>query len=331
MALTQMEKKELILFISNMRKTGQPVAKALVYYADNIAKREEAKDTISEIVKKAMQGNKLEDMLLRYGVIDDFQYSILINAVDKNRAYDRILSLSKGKLESDKAYMKIFAQIFLPIIIVGYGMPYLVVTINNMIQSIKDVKEDFEPSGFVQSVIAFKDYFPVIATIALLAYVGLMLYYFLSYRYDLGGHYRLFKLKALQDSEMFFETITEMLSAGLKTYNVFDLLSKHAHPVSARDIFAEIRDALINNRDYARLFKKLGVNDFTIFVLLMGKEVGDVKKAFFDAYDSIKNYKEEKYAFYKEVYDFVAFLIMALVFLFAMTFIFFGTIDIAFM
>ena len=331
MALTQMEKKELILFISNMRKTGQPVAKALVYYADNIAKREETKDTISEIVKKAMQGNKLEDLLLRYGVIDDFQYSILINAVDKNRAYDRILSLAKGKLESDKAYMKIFAQLFLPTVVVGYGMPYLITTIDNMIQSIKSVKSDFAPSDFVQSVIDFKDYFPLIATIALIAYIGLLFYYFFSYRYDLSGHYRLFKLKALQDSEMFFETITEMLSAGLKTYNVFDLLSKHAYPYSARDIFAEIKDALINNRDYANIFKKLGVNDFTVFVLLMGKEVKDVKKSFFDAYESIKDYKAEKYAFYKEVYDFFAFIIMSLTFLFAMVFIFFGTIDIAFM
>jgi type II secretory pathway component PulF len=329
MAIRQYERNEVLIFITNMKKTSQPVLKALIHYANEMAKRDELRYEVSKVVDLINKGKNIEDSLHERGFINDFQYAILINSQDKNEAYEKVLKYNIGKNEADKFYRKKFLGLMIPLIALSFGMPYLIAIINGMIQQVKNINDEFEPSSFVMAIIHFNDGFTVMGVICVvILLVGIVFYYY-TYKNDLPLHYRFFRLKAMNDTHMYFTLIVDMLKSGIKTFSIFELLGKYMIPLSSRDIFLTIRDRLKNNQDYTEEFKNLGVNDFTIFILKTAREIKDIKGGFVNALVSIDDYKSKKEEEYKEVVDFIAWLVLVISFAIFFLFLTIATIDVS--
>lgn len=328
MAIRKYEKNEVLIFITNMKKTGQNVLKALIHYANYMAKREELKNAVNDIVVEIKKGSDIEDALLENKFLNQFQYAILKNSRNKNEAYDKILKYNKNKSSADIFYFKKWSFTLLSLIAMSFTIPYINGVVGKMVDNMKNVSDNFVPNGTLTFFLDNNDMFFPLGVIFTGIFVSGLIFYFFSYKYSLDTHYKAFKLKAMSDSLMYFDVINDMLKSGLKTFTIFELLSKHMYPSSSRDIFGDIYEDLKNNQSYIEEFKKLGVNDFTIFTLKTAQEIGDIKGGFKNALLSIKEYKEKKEAFYLEVVDALSFLFVTVPFSAILWYMTVATIDI---
>jgi len=329
MAIRNYEKAEVLIFITNMKKTGQNVLKALIHYANYMAKRDELKNAIDEIIMQIKKGSDIEDALLESRFLNQFQYAILKNSRNKNEAYDKILKYNSSKSEADRFYIKKWSLTLITLIIISFALPPINGVVGRMIDNIKGVKDDFVINSTIAFFLDNNELFFPLGVLLTGIFIGGLVFYFYTYKYDLNTHYKAFKLKAMSDSLMYFEVINDMLKSGLKTFTIFELLAKHMYPNSSRDIFEKIHLDLKNNQCYIEEFKKLGVNDFTIFTLKTAQEIGDIKGGFKNALISIIDYKKKKEDFYLEVIDALSFLFMAVPFTLILWYLTIATIDVA--
>jgi len=329
MAIRKYEREEVLIFITNMKKTGQNVLKALIHYANYMAKRQELKNAVDDIVMKIKRGSDIEDALLESRFLNQFQYAILKNSKNKNEAYDKILKYNNSKSKADKFYFKKWTLTLLSLIAMSFVLPSINGVVAEMINNVKNINDEFVANGIITFFLNNNDlFFPLGIALTGLFFGGLV-FYFYTYKYDLNIHYKTFKLKAMSDSLMYFEIINDMLKSGLKTFTIFELLSKYMHPNSSREIFEKIHEDLKNNQSYIEEFKKLGVNDFTIFTLKTAQEIGDIKGGFKNALISITDYKKKKEEFYLEVVDALSFLLITAPFSLILWYLTVATIDVA--
>lgn len=327
--ISQYDKDKVLKFIVNMKKTGQPVSKALIYYANVMADKAEVKKTVSFVVDLINKGKDVEDALYASKIIDDFQYSILKSSKNKNEAYENVLTYKRDLKQADKVYVNNYSKAMLSLIAMSIGMPFLIEMLQRMIDNVKSFKADFVLSTGVAFIVDLKDIFPLVAFMFVCAYIGGLTLYFYSYNQNLPLHYRLFKLKAMNDSTAYFTMINDMLVGGLNTYEIFDLLGKYMHPKSSRNFFFKIRDSLKNNKSITKELKDLGTNDMAIFNIQMAKETNDTKGGFKNALISIKDYVEKERKEYVEIIELVTFACMVVPFSGILFFITIATIDIS--
>lgn len=331
MALNGYQNKKILLFIKNMQKTSTPVLNALIYYENNIATNETVKDTVSLIVKQIHRGASVEDALREFGVINAFQYAILINAQDKSRAYDQIIKLNASSKAVDLFYLKTYLKAFLSLFVLFFGMPILSQHyFLKALHQVQSIKPSFQFDVFAAWNIDHQGIFLALGYLSLLLFIAGFVFYFYTFNNDLELHYKIFKLRSLNDSVLYFTLIVNMIRSELGTYQIFDLLGKHMLPVSSRDIFISIRDKLKNNQNYIKDFQTLGTNDFSLFLLEMAKAINDVKGGFISALESIRDYKEDMEGYYRDIPANIAFVIMMLVFLYVSGFATVAITDLSF-
>lgn len=327
-SISQYEKDKILKFIVNMKKTGQPVSEALIYYANTMAKKVEIKTAVSNVVDMINKGKDVEVALFEAKIIDEFQYSILKSSKNKNEAYDNVLSYKRDLRSADRFYLKNFSKALLSPIIISFGLPILIDIFTKIIENIRGFKQDFMPSPFVSAIIDFRDFFMPIGVILTALFVLGIVFYIYSYKENLPLHYRIFQLKAMSDSLAYFTMINDMLISGLKSYQIFAILGKYMHPKSSRNYFLKIRENLEKNQGIDKELKDLGTNDMAIFNIKMAKAMNDVPSGFKNALISIKDYIDKERQEYLDIVDFVTFALMVLPILAVFMFISFASIDI---
>jgi len=329
MTISNMQKEEILVFISNMKKTGENVLRALIHYKDYMTKNRKVKIVIGEIVDEINKGKDIEEALYKNNLITSFQYAILKNSNNKNEAYDKILKYGKNQNKADKFYIKQWSKALLTLIFLCFAMPYLNGVVGNMVKNVKGYKPSFQENGFVTFILNNTDNFYYFGWFFTFLFLGGLFFYFYTYRYNLPLHYKLFPIKAFNDSETYFEVINDMLKSGLKTYTIFELLSKFMYPPSSRKYFKKIYEKLKTNDDYPEVFYNLGINNFAVFVLKTAKEINNVKEGFSNALISIKDYKNKKESFHYELIDLLVFIIMVVPYSIILWYLTVVTIDVS--
>ena len=290
MSITNSEKKRLIMFISNMKQTGQTAFEALNYFSEKMTNNKELKMIVERIAQAARKGFEIEEQLYKEKMINDLQYAILRNSSDKNEAYENVVSYTARTNEADKFYVVNFIKIAIMWMIFFYGMIYLIDLYSDLVRQLKEIKPDFQLASYIQIALSSKElmYFLLIATIAALAF-GVFFYKY-SYHNMLALHYKIFKLKAIDDGYLYLKMISNMLKSGTTTSIAFNVLSKYMYPFSCRIILANIEKKLINNVDVSADLKTLGIIDDAIFTIQTARMMKDVAGGFKKAFDVTDRY-----------------------------------------
>jgi len=292
------EKYKILHFVANMKASGRNVIDSLIHYMNSMAKSESVKKTISKVIQEAQKGADIEKSLNLNGIMNDLQYSIISNSSNKNEAYKRVLVYSNENLLINSLYIKSTATLFLGVALIYY-IWYFVIDrfVLNMITQFGAFSENgsMKVHPYCSFILESYEIMPSISIISASLFSIWLVYYFYTYYYDLEFHYKIFKFRALKDSLMYLSLIKDMLDAGTKSTKVFEILATHMYPVSSRDIWEDINDAKKNNnkQEIINGFKRLNLNDFTLYVIESGQELQEVKKGLLDAYNSVEEYHNE--------------------------------------
>lgn len=309
--MNQFKKDSILFFISNMLKTGQKVTESLIYYENEIEEDENVKETLSSLIESIQKGKSLENALHEYGIINDFQKNILITSRDKKAAFERIRKYNKNKNEASKFYSK---KLFWFTIInssLFFLLPYAIDFFNAQMQLIPSTEEK-EFSPIIQTVMSFGDYYFYISSTILLFSTFLVFLYIYTYENELELHYKIFKLRGLTDSVIYFEILNDLFKSGLKSHQVFELAGSYMHPESSREYFFDIKEKVVSNKSIDNELRSLAINDFAIFIIRTSIEIGKIKEGFENALISIKDYKKENEHKLRDTIELVVFTINAL-------------------
>lgn len=291
MSITKNEKKRLIMFISNMKQTGQTAYEALNYFSEKMTSNKELKVVVDRIANAARKGFEIEEQLHKEKIIDDLQYAILRNSKDKNVAYENVVSYTAKASEADKFYVTNFIKIAIMWVIFFYGMIYLIDLYSDLVRQLKEIKPDFQLASYIALALNSKEimYVLLIATIITLV-IGVFFYKY-SYHNMLSLHYKIFKLKAIDDGYLYLKMISDMLKSEVETTAIaFNVLSRYMYPLSCRPILAIVEKKLINNADVSNELKTLGIIDDAIFTIQTARMMKDVAGGFKKAFDVTDRY-----------------------------------------
>ncbi len=291
MSITKNEKKRLIMFISNMKQTGQTAYEALNYFSEKMTSNKELKVVVDRIANAARKGFEIEEQLHKEKIIDDLQYAILRNSKDKNVAYENVVSYTAKASEADKFYVTNFIKIAIMWVIFFYGMIYLIDLYSDLVRQLKEIKPDFQLASYIALALNSKEimYVLLIATIITLV-IGVFFYKY-SYHNMLSLHYKIFKLKAIDDGYLYLKMISDMLKSEVETTAIaFNVLSRYMYPLSCRPILATVEKKLINNADVSNELKTLGIIDDAIFTIKTARMMKDIAGGFKNAFDVTDRY-----------------------------------------
>lgn len=291
MSITKNEKKRLIMFISNMKQTGQTAYEALNYFSEKMTSNKELKVVVDRIANAARKGFEIEEQLHKEKIIDDLQYAILRNSKDKNVAYENVVSYTAKASEADKFYVTNFIKIAIMWVIFFYGMIYLIDLYSDLVRQLKEIKPDFQLASYIALALNSKEimYVLLIATIITLV-IGVFFYKY-SYHNMLSLHYKIFKLKAIDDGYLYLKMISDMLKSEVETTAIaFNVLSRYMYPLSCRPILTTVEKKLINNADVSNELKTLGIIDDAIFTIKTARMMKDIAGGFKNAFDVTDRY-----------------------------------------
>jgi type II secretory pathway component PulF len=293
--MNQLKKDEILFFISNMLKTGQKVTDALIYYENEVETSDSIKDIISDVVEDINKGKPLEDVLFEYEIINEFQRNILSSSSDKKLAFERIRRYGRNRDEATIFYRKKLFWFTIISSLVFIALPYLIDFFNSQIeiQAINTMeKKEYNP--IIVFIMSYRDYYFFFAGAIVLFASALVAFYIYTYENELELHYRVFKIRALVDSVIYFEVINDLFESGLKSHQVLDLAGRYMYPESSREYFLSIKEKIVNSKLINQELKSLAINDFAIFIITTSQQTGDIVGGFKNGLISIKDYKEEK-------------------------------------
>lgn len=290
MSIKQHEKKRLVMFIANMKQTGITAYDALDHFAKKMTNNADFKTVIERISREVRKGFNIEEQLHKEKLIDDLQYAILCNSSDKNEAYENVVSYTARTNEADKFYVVNFIKIAIMWMIFFYGMIYLIDLYSDLVRQLKEIKPDFQLASYIQIALSSKElmYFLLFATIAALVF-GVFFYKY-SYHNMLALHYKIFKLKAIDDGYLYLKMISNMLKSGATTSIAFNVLSKHMYPLSCRIILTNIEKKIVRDVDVSADLKTLGIIDDAIFTVQTARAMRDIAGGFKKAFDVTDRY-----------------------------------------
>ena len=284
MSINYQEKKRLIDFIANMKQTGQTAHEALEFFADQMTTNQDLKKVVARISKEVRKGHDIETMLHKENVINNLQYAILSNSPDKNTAYDNVLSYTENAKEADKFYRSNFLKVIAMWAVMFQAMVYLINLYSNMAEQFKSAKDDLKFDFFFELLLSSSLFMQIMVFVTCIFGVLMIVFYQYSYKHLLSLHYRLFKLKALDDGYLYLKMVNDTLLSGGITGATFDIFSKYMYPISCRPICKEISQRLTKNQDISEQLKKLGVIDDAIFSIKTSRAMQDPQGGFKKAY-----------------------------------------------
>ena len=335
MAISHDDRHKIIHFVSNMKRSGRNTITSLEYFMENLTTKEDVREVIDEVLKATKKGRDLEECLHEYEIFNDLQYAIIANSDDKNKAYKKILVYGNENALINALYVKSFSLLLLGLSFVYYIWymitdKFLLNMIGNFSKLAKNGKIDMHP--YVQIILDIYQFFYPLAIVFLGLYLLWITFYFYSYKNDLELHYKVFNFRALKDSELYLGLIKDMLEAGTKSTKVFEILASYMYPESSRDIWEEINEAKKNNnkKEVIEGFRRLNLNDFTLYVIESGQESQEVKRGLLEAYESVKEFVEiEEKKMVDRIKD-IWFYPVVLSIIGLLSFLLFITIDIGF-
>lgn len=303
MSIKPYEKKRLIGFISNMKKTGINAYGALDFFAKKMTQNIELKKAVERISKEVQKGFDIEAMLHKEKIINDFQFAILKNSEDKNIAYNNVMHYITKAAEADIVYIKNLIKVILVWIGSLLMLSYLFSSYEQTLSLLEELREDYHANYYIKMLILSGDYL-IICSIVLgvLGVLG-VLYYKTSYQNSLTTHYKIFRLKALDDGFLYLKMINGMLSSGNTTVDAFELLAKYMYPVSSRPIFQKIADSFKKNGDISPLLASIGIIEDAIFTIETNRLMQDPQDGFKKAYEVTERYLYTDENYRKECID----------------------------
>jgi hypothetical protein len=290
MAIKPYEKKRLIGFISNMKKTGITAFGALDHFAKKMTQNAELKKAVEHIAKEVRKGHDVEAMLHKEKIIDDFQYAILKNSTDKNVAYNNVMHYTMKAGEADIVYIKNFIKVILVWIGCMLLLAYLFNSYEQTLTLLEEIKEDYHPNLYFKMILSSGNFLIMLSIVFGVFGVLGVAYYKASYKSSLTTHYKIFKLKALDDGFLYLKMLNGMLSSGSITVDAFELLAKYMYPLASRPIFQKIADGLKKDQDVSQYLISIGVIEDAIFTIQTARVMQDPQGGFKSAYEVTERY-----------------------------------------
>jgi len=309
MAIKYIEKKRLIDFIANMKRTGITASDALIHFAKEITTNQELKQVAERIAKNVRKGFDIEVLLHNEKIINDLQYAVLSNSQDKNEAYDNIASYADQAKEADKLYKSSFQKIMFVWIASILTMTYLIDVYGGLAEQLKESKQNYHLTPIFDLILSSSSFLYILVVVLIFCTFFGLVFYKSSYETSITAHYRIFRLKALDDGLLYLKMINDMLASGNTTVEIFDILAKHMYPISARPVFKEIASRLKKNLDVSDLLTSLGMVEDAVFTVQTARVMQDVPGGFQKAYNVTMRalYKQEMRKEYLEKLNLIFF------------------------
>lgn len=303
MPIKQHEKKRLIGFIANMKKTGITAYDALDHFAKKMTHNVEFKKVVERIAKEVRKGFDIEAQLHKEKIINDFQYAILNNSEDKDAAYNNVMHYTSKSAEADLVYIKNFLKVIAVWIGCLLMLAFLFSSYEQTLTLLEEIKEDYHVNSYFKMMIFSGDFLIMLSVVLGVVGAGGVVFYKTSYQNSLITHYKLFKLKALDDGFLYLKMINDMLISGNTTIEAFELLAKYMYPISSRPIFQKIADGIKKDQDLSKQLASIGVIEDAIFAIQTARVMQDPQDGFQKAYEATERYLYTDENYRKECID----------------------------
>ena len=317
--MNELNKRLLLTFIVRSQETGRNVHSSIVRFRDKVAKDKVSKDVSGEIIKRLEKGESLEKVLYETEVINKFQYSILELVTDKKEAFKKLSSFNKVAKGADKFYFKIWIKLFAISVGVFIGLYTINKTvflplITNMQKTAKSGQSSFKIDDAFQYILDNNIALLYIGVFFAVFFISCLWFYIESSRNNISMHYKYFRYKAIIQNLFLLTIIEDLLKVGMNTTSVFKALATSIEPKNLRNNLNNIKEAIEkqNNEKFEFELRRLYIDEISIFDIVSGNEDGNLKNGFVNAVKSAEEYKVEIGDFYKEIFDVLAFTLMAL-------------------
>lgn len=317
--MNELNKRLLLTFIVRSQGTGRNVHSSIVRFRDKVAKDSVSKQVSGEIVKRLERGEVLEKVLYETEVINKFQYSILELVTDKKEAFKKLSSFNKVAKGADKFYFKIWIKLFAISVSVFVGLYMLnkeifVPLIANMQKTSKVGQNSFKLDSSFQSILDNNIVLLYIGVFFALFFIGCLWFYIETAKNNISMHYKYFRYKAIIQNLFLLTIIEDLLKVGMNMSSVLKALGNSIEPKNLRNNLNALREAIEkqNNENFESELRRLYIDEVSIFDIISGNEDGSLKDGFVNAVKSAEEYKVEIGDFYKEIFDVLAFTLMAL-------------------
>jgi type II secretory pathway component PulF len=202
---------------------------------------------LKAIYDELSEGKSVEDLFLKYGLIDHDEYMIFSKA---NSMKDAVRATMQYR-NNGNVFPKIISMNFGPII---FFTTLSLVTLRFLGEAmVKYFNEELKPvfalkSGF-QPVIKFPSIIEntTLSTSILVGWIAfvLLLFFLYSYIYKTSPEntYKISEIKFYDDFIKYFTIADKMHKVGASSDEIFEYLKEHAQPIGLRNMYKEIFEA----------------------------------------------------------------------------------------
>lgn len=317
--LNELNKRLLLTFIVRSQETGRNVHSSIVRFHDKVAKDSVTKKISKDIITKLEKGEALEKVLYDTEVINKFQYSILEIVPDKKEAFKRLSNFNKIVKGANSFYFKIWLKLFAISVGVFIGLYMInksifIPLITNMQKTAKSGQGNFKLDDIFQTILNNNEVLLFIGVGFAVFFIVCLWFYLDTGKNNITVHYKYFRYKAIIQNLFLLTIIVDLLKIGMNTTTVLKALSTNIEPISLRNNLISLKEAIErqNNEKFESELRRLYIDEISVFDIISGNEEGNLKDGFINAVKSAEEYKEEIGILYKEIFDVLAFTVMAL-------------------
>lgn len=317
--MSELNKRLLLTFIVRSQETGRNVHSSIVRFYDKVAKDNTTKKITKEIINRLEKSEAIEKVLFETEVINKFQYSILELVPDKKEAFKRLSAFNKVAKGADKFYFLIWLKmisisvgVFIGIYLINKLVFFPLIT--NMQKTSKAGKKDFEIDYIFQVILDNNIVMLYIGIFFAVFFISCLWFYIETSRNNITLHYKYFRYKAIIQNLFLLTIMNDLLKIGMNASSVFKALGKSIEPKNLRNNMNALKECIEKQNDdkFELELRRLYIDEISIFDIVSANEDGKLDEGFVNAVKSAEEYKKEVGDFYKEIFDVLAFTLMAL-------------------
>lgn len=304
----KISKEDSLVILKSLRALmglGNSLLEA-VELQQSIEEKKNAK-ILAIIIHKVKKNNtKLEDLFLKFGLINKSEQLVLSYAKDTKEAIESILKLRSLSNNFNKTVrtLSIMPIIGFFIGLIGIGhflLPVMRKPVDELIEIAK-IKKGID----IDDVLNIPDTFfyihhpdwviPITIGVAVLIITVVALFFYF-HKNNPPFVYKFFSLKAYDDIPYIFILMRSLQKGGLDIYTISDILQKSDIPIGWRRFFLLLKKQIDKHDDLYKVFQSFGFPK-QIYIII---KTAEKSKSFWESFDGLIEYAKEVNQFKNQI------------------------------
>lgn len=254
--LNQKDADEILIEISSGLKISNVIDEVIESLIEDVYTKGR-KNIVLRAIKNDLVEKSIEDIFLKYGLIDSKEYLYFLNTNSIGNSISQTLNSRKKQGYFEKILRIIFLPFALKILVGFIAFKYVTIYANKffneeMLKIIKKLKPYYTeanfPSYFTNQYLLDLALFGYIALVMILVFMYLYLY-----KNNVKIIYKIFSIKMLDDLQNQLIYMKNLRDNGADEFSVYENLSDNTYPKSLRLMYKELTTT---NKDSFFIFQK---------------------------------------------------------------------------